>query len=234
MKYTLTENTVFPLVEVALQKGEEIQLEPGAMVYHNGEVELEGRMNSNGQSGIGGALRALGRSLSSGESFFISTAKGLTDTAKIALAPSTPGAIKELNVGAEQWRLNTGAFLACDPSVRYNMERQKLSGAFFGGTGGLFVMQTTGSGTLLVNSYGDLLELTVGDKEMVIDNQHVVAWSTSLDYHIEVASGTFGFKTGEGLVNRFSGNGKVWIQTRNVQALAGVIDPFITKSSSSD
>jgi TIGR00266 family protein len=231
MKYTLTENTVFPLVEVYLRKDEEIQLEHGSMVYHNNEVELEGHMNSNGQGGLGGALRAIGRSLSSGESFFISTAKGLTDTAKISLAPSTPGAIKELNVGLDQWRLNTDAFLASDPTVHYTMEQQKLSGALFGGTGGLFVMQTTGNGTLLINSYGDLLELTVSNgQEMVIDNQHVVAWSTSLEYRIEVASGIFGFKTGEGLVNRFSGNGKVWIQTRNIQSLASLIDPFITKN----
>lgn len=232
MKYKMTENTVFPLVEVDLTTGESIQLESGAMVYHNGEINLEGKMNSNGKSGLGGAIRAIGRSMSSGESFFITKASGLTDTAKVALAPSTPGTIKELQVGSEHWRLNTGAFLACDTTVSYNMKRQKLSGAIFGGTGGLFVMETAGSGTLLINSYGDIVELHLdGTKPFVVDNQHVVAWSESLDYNIKVASGIFGFTTGEGVVNEFHGTGTVMIQTRNIEGLAGLITPFVSSGS---
>ncbi|EOL46378.1 TIGR00266 family protein [Enterococcus caccae] len=232
MQYKMTENTVFPLVEVDLRTGESIQLESGAMVYHNGEITLEGKMNSNGKSGLGGAIRALGRSMSSGESFFITKASGLTDTAKVALAPATPGAIKELQVGSEHWRLNTGAFLACDASVSYNMKRQKLSGAIFGGTGGLFVMETAGSGSLLINSYGDIVEIQLdGTKPFVVDNQHVVAWSESLDYNIKVASGIFGFTTGEGVVNEFHGTGTIMIQTRNIEGLAGLISPFVSTGS---
>ncbi|KAF9404178.1 hypothetical protein HW555_014472 [Spodoptera exigua] len=232
MEYRITKDTVFPLVEVDLNLGESIQLESGSMVYHNGEVTLEGKMNSNGQGGFGGAIRALGRSMSSGESFFITKATGQTNTAVIALAPSTPGSIQMLNVGEEHWRLNTGAFLACDSSVTYNMKRQKLSGAIFGGTGGFFVMETAGSGTLLITSYGDIQKIHLdGTKPFIVDNQHVVAWSESLDYSIKVASGIFGFKTGEGLVNEFHGVGTIMIQTRNIEGLAGLISPFISSGS---
>lgn len=87
MNYTVTQNTAFPLVEVTLSRGEEIQIERGCMVYHNGEVMLEGKMNSD-SGGIGGFIKAVGRSMVSGESFFITRAKGLNDNAKIALAPS--------------------------------------------------------------------------------------------------------------------------------------------------
>ena len=34
MQYRLTSQSVFPLVEVTLAKGEALQLESGAMVYH--------------------------------------------------------------------------------------------------------------------------------------------------------------------------------------------------------
>lgn len=227
MNYTITESSAFPLAEVSLQAGEKIKLESGAMVYHNGHVKLEGKMNSNGKSGLGGAIRAIGRSMSSGESFFISEATGQNDRAKIALAPASPGAIKEIQVGTVHWRLNTGAFLACDSNVNYNMKRQKLSGAIFGGTGGLFVMETSGEGTMLINSYGDIVEVDVdGQEPFVVDNQHVLAWSDSLEYNIKVASGMFGFKTGEGVVNEFHGSGKILIQTRNLEALAGILSPF--------
>lgn len=57
-----------------------------------------------------------------------------------------------------------------------------------------------------------------------------MAWDATLSYRIEVASGTFGFMTGEGLVNKFSGTGKVLIQTRNAPNLAQILAPYIPTS----
>lgn len=231
MNYKITQSTAFPLVEVTLAQGEEIQIERGGMVYHNGDVTLEGRMNS-GSSGLGGFVKALGRSMVSGESFFITRARGVSDGARIALAPGAPGAIRELQLGAQQWRIRDQAFLACASGVSYEMKRQSFGKALFGGTGGFFVMETRGTGSMLISSYGDILELPMdGSKPLVVDNSHVVAWSTTLDYEIRIASGTFGFTTGEGLVNEFHGTGSVLIQTRNVESLAGMLRPFFPSDS---
>ena len=113
------------------------------------------------------------------------------------------------------------------------MKSQDLGKAVFGGTGGLFVMETQGEGDLLVSAFGDILELEVTeDRPLIIDNEHVVAWESTLDYHLEIASGTFGFTTGEGIVNNFSGHGKVLIQTRNLHSLADAIRVFIPTQSS--
>ena len=231
MNYRLTQSTAFPLVEVTLMRGEEIQIEHGSMVYHSGDVTLEGKMNSS-SGGLGGFVKAMGRSMVSGESFFITRAKGLNDGARIALAPGTPGAIRELRLGAQQWRIRDQAFLACDGGVSYEMKRQSFGKAFFGGTGGFFVMESLGTGSMLINSYGDIQEIQMnGTAPFVVDNTHVVAWSSTLDYNIKVASGTFGFTTGEGLVNEFRGNGTVLIQTRNIKSLADVLNPFMSKGS---
>ena len=75
MNYKLSNEGAFPLVIVDLGNGEEIKTESGAMVYHNGKVLLEGKMNSNGSTGLGGLLKAAARSMVSGEGFFITTAK---------------------------------------------------------------------------------------------------------------------------------------------------------------
>ena len=48
---------------------------------------------------------------------------------------------------------------------------------------------------------------------------------------IVVASGTFGFMSGEGLVNEFHGTGKVIIQTRNVHSLADAVAKYIPTSN---
>lgn len=231
MNYTITDSKVFPLVEVTLQPGEQIRLERGAMVYHNGDVSLEGKMNSN-SGGIGGIMKAVGRSMTSGESMFMTTATGNAPNAKIGLAPDAPGQIRELQLGASQWRLNDKVFLACDTSVQYEMRRQSVGKALFGGTGGLFVMETSGNGSMLINSFGDIMEFQLdGTKPFVVDNTHVVAWSANLQYELRIASGTFGFTTGEGLVNEFHGTGTVLLQTRNVKSLADMIRPFVSSGS---
>ena len=234
MKYKIIGDSDNPLVNVNLERGEKIRLESGAMAYMQ-NVELEGKLNANGSTGIGGFFKALGRSLTSGEGLFITTAAGTNDRAIIGIAPSVPGVIRKLEIGERQYRLNTGSFLACDETVTYNMKMQEgLGKILFGGKGGIFVMETEGYGDLLVNAFGDMIELEVREGEpIVIDNEHVVAWDTALDYQIKVASGLIGFKTGEGLVNEFHGNGKVLIQTRNVHNLASKLAPYLPSSSSS-
>lgn len=232
MQYTITQSTAFPLVEIALSQGEQTRIERGSMVYHHGDVKLEGKLNSNGTGGLGGLMKAIGRSLVSNEDIFMTTATAMADGAKLGIAPGVPGAIKALSIGDEHWRINDGSFLACDVNVQYNMKRQSVTKAIFGGTGGLYVMETSGTGTLLVCAYGDILEVKVdANAPLVVDNTHVVAWTSSLAYDITVASGTFGFTTGEGLVNEFRGNGTVLIQTRNVQQLASMIIPYIPRES---
>jgi TIGR00266 family protein len=228
MEYQLSSTSTAPLVEISLKNGEEIQIESGAMVYHNKDIKLEGRMNSNGKTGIGGIISALGRSLTSGESIFITKVKSVGPNGQITLAPATLGSVKVLNIGEEQWYLNTTSFLASENGIEYVMERQKLDGALFGGTGGFFVMKTRGAGKILVSGYGDITEVILdGSEEVIVDNYHVLAWSENLNYSIEVASGFLGVKTGEGLVNRFRGQGKILIQSRNIEALAQTIIPFL-------
>lgn len=230
MNYEIIGDSDNPFLKVKLSRGEMIKLERGAMVYMS-DVEIKGKMNSKG-SGIGGMFSAIGRGLTSGESMFVTEATGTADDGEIGIAPSVPGKIIPLRVGIQQYRLNTGAFLACDNSVNYKMVSQSVGKAFFGGTGGLFVMETEGSGDLFVNAFGDLLEIEVApNKPVTIDNDHVIAWDRNLDYQIKVASGTFGFTSGEGLVNHFTGSGKVIIQTRNVCSLALAIRPYIPKNN---
>lgn len=232
MQYKILGDSDCPLVQIDLNYNETIKIERGAMAYCS-SVELEGKMNSSKQ-GLGGLFSAIGRSLTSGESMFMTHAKGVSNDAFIGIAPAIPGKIHCLQVdGYRQYRLNTGAFLACDDSVNYTMKSQNTGKALFGGTGGFFVMETEGVGDILVSAFGDLLPLKVtANRPLTIDNEHVVAWDASLSYDIHVASGTFGFTTGEGLVNEFRGDGTVLIQTRNIHSLADAIRPFLPSSTS--
>ena len=231
MRFVLTGDSDCPIARLALSRGESVKIENGSMVYSRG-VEISGGLNSK-KKGLGGVLGAIGRSITSGESMFITTATGAVDDGEIAIAPPIPGKIISLQVGGQQqYRLNTGAFLACDETLDYTMVNQGLGRAVFGGTGGLFVMETNGAGTILVSAFGDILSLDVTpESPLVVDNEHVVAWDASLNYNIQVASGMFGFTTGEGVVNSFNGYGRVYIQTRNLQNLAQAMHPYLPTSA---
>ena len=231
MNFELVGGAGFQLAKIHLGNGETAKIENGAMVYMQ-DVNLEGKLNSN-KKGFGGFLSAMAKSLVSDESIFITQVTGTAADGVVAIAPTVPGTIAKLEVGARQYRLNDGAFFACDDSVNCKMQKQDLGQAFFGGSGGLFVMETEGQGDMLIAAYGDLVEVECTPaKPVTIDNEHVVAWDASLSYSIEVASGSFGFTTGEGLVNRFTGSGKILIQTRNINALADAVKPFLPDKSS--
>ncbi len=234
MNYTIKGDSDCPLIEIKLQNGEQVMIERGAMAYMS-QVEITGKVNSS-KKGIGGVLGAIGRSLTSGESMFITEATGIGNDALLGIAPAVPGKIVRLKVdGSKQFYLNNGSFVACDKSVTYEMKSQSIGKALFGGTGGLFVMHTTGDGDVLVSAFGDIMEVHVDEEHPItIDNEHVVAWDDSLSYELKIASGTFGFTTGEGIVNEFHGNGVVYIQSRNIHNLADALVPFLPTNTSSN
>ena len=210
MRYKILGDSDCPLVHIQLDMNEKVKIERGAMAYVS-NVDLEGKMNSS-KKGLGGVLGAIGRSITSGESMFMTHATGKSSDSYIGIAPAIPGKINCLHVDG--------------------MKSQNVGKALLGGTGGFFIMQTQGEGDILVSAFGDILPLEVTpDHPITIDNEHVVAWDASLNYDIHVASGIFGFTTGEGIVNEFHGSGTVLIQTRNVHNLAEAIRPFLPSSN---
>lgn len=233
MAYHIDHSMQFPMVQIALEKGEAVYIQPGSMIYHSPSVTLSTRLNGRG-TGLGKLIGALGRSMVSGESMFITEVISQDNNGRLALAPSTPGQVIALELGDKQYRLNDGAFLALDGSASYTMERQSFGRALFGGQGGFFVMTTDGYGTLLANTFGSIKKLQLNGDTITIDNAHVVAWSKELDYDIHLENGFFqSIGTGEGVVNTFSGHGDVYVQTLNLQQFATSLAPYLPTPSKS-
>lgn len=226
MAFSIDSNMQFPLVEVTLERGEHVYIQRGSMVYHTPSVSLNTKLNGRG-SGLGKLMGAIGR----GESMLITQAVSNADNGKLALAPNTPGQVVALELGSKQYRLNDGAFLALDGSAQYRMERQSVGRALFGGQGGFFVMTTEGVGTLLANAFGSIKKIELNGDEMTIDNAHVVAWSTELDYNIHLENGFVqSIGTGEGVVNTFRGTGEVYVQSLNLETFAHSLESFLPLS----
>ena len=91
MKYTISSGQ-FPFVEIELEAGESAYVQRGSMVYHTPGVSLNTKLNAKGD-GVGKLLGAVGRSIVSGESAFITQAISNEPLGRLAIAPSVPGQV---------------------------------------------------------------------------------------------------------------------------------------------
>ena len=126
--------------------------------------------------------------------------------------------------GSSEIFLQSSAYVASSMNVDVDSKWQGFKG-FFSGEG-LFLLRCTGQGDLWFNTYGAMIEVPV-DGNYVVDTSHVVAFTSGLEYNVESVGGLKSlFLSGEGLVCRFHGQGKVWIQTRHPMAFANWAYPF--------
>lgn len=222
---------VDPFLHVALTKGDKIYCESGAMVMMEATLDLKGRMNG----GIGSAIM---RRLANGESFFQQHIEAMRGDGDCLLSPALPGALEIIEVGKRQYLLNDGAFVAATSGTEMKVRTQNIGNALFAQSGGFFVMETSGAGQVVVSGFGSMFQLDVAPgKDVIIDNSHVVCWDSTLQYEISVTTGSAGgggiggmignlvnsATSGEGIVLRFSGSGKVYVCSRNRDSFAALL-----------
>ena len=210
----------FALAVVKLQPEQAIHAEAGAMVSMSANVDLHSEMK-------GGVLGALKRAVG-GESAFVSTFTAKGGPGEVTFAPGAPGDVAGIEMRGQTFMVQSSSYLAGDMSLVVDT---KFGGAksFFGGEG-LFVLQVSGTGLLLVSSFGSIHRKTLRPGEQyVIDTGHLVAWEGHMQYNLRKAakSGFLrSFLSGEGMVAEFTGPGEILIQTRNLAAFASLLKPF--------
>lgn len=211
--------TVEPFLHCNLKQGDSIHCEANAMVMMESNLELKGKLQ-------GGIMQSLMRRFANGESLFQQQIEAVHGEGDCLLAPTLDGDMQILNVGQHQYILSDGAFVAATQGVdvRANIQ-SNIGGAIFGDTGGFVVMQTQGTGQVVVSGVGSLFEIEVTpDKDIIVDNGHVVCWDSRLQYNLSVSTSQSSsilnniinsVTSSEGMVLKFSGQGKVVLSSRN-------------------
>ncbi|MFW1857490.1 MULTISPECIES: TIGR00266 family protein [Acinetobacter] len=209
-----------PFLHVSMKRGESIYCESDAMVMVEQNLEVTGKLR-------GGVFQAFMRKFTSGESLFQQQIKASNGDGECLLSPNLDGDMQILDVGQRQYILSDGAFVAATEQTNIKAKVQSnIGGALFGGTGGFVVMETGGQGQVCISGSGTLLELDITPEqgEVTIDNGHVAAWDASLNYNIGMPTSGGGgivgnifnsLTSGEGLVIKFRGHGKVIVCSRN-------------------
>jgi uncharacterized protein (TIGR00266 family) len=213
----------YALCRVTLSPGESMRAESGAMVSMSGGVQIETKAT-------GGIMKSLGRSILGGESFFQNTFHAQSG-GEVTLAPELPGDIMTFDLAGHEIIVQSGSYLASDTDITVET---KWGGAktFFGGEG-LFMLKCSGTGTLIISSYGAIHRVSVpAGQNYVVDTGHIVAFPAGMQYQVRKVGGMkstlFG---GEGLVCDFQGPGDIFLQTRSPQAFLGWLIPQLPQRS---
>ncbi|MEE2666922.1 MAG: TIGR00266 family protein [Candidatus Thermoplasmatota archaeon] len=216
-------NPSYAMLTLAMSPGEQIKSEPGAM------VSMQGCEMSTGSSG--GFLKGLKKMALGGESFFLNTFTAGPAGGWVSLAPSGPGDIQAYDVSpGRELFIQGGSYLASTMGVETDTKFQGMKG-LFSGESAFFIRAFTQqpSGRVYFNSFGAIKAIPVQPGQMItVDTGHVVAFESTVQYTVNKVGGLKSFAFGgEGLVMNFTGQGTVWIQTRNFSSLVDRIMPFL-------
>jgi uncharacterized protein (TIGR00266 family) len=229
MQHEIVHGPAFALLRVRLGAGESLDAEAGSMVTRSEGMAMRVRLNAGRKAGvlatIGSLFVALVRRVIGGETFFVNEFSAAT-AGEATFAPALSGAIEHRRLSDERLILQAGAFLASSGNVDLHLRWGGLRALL--SREGLFFLEASGDGDLFFSSYGGIEKVAVRGS-YVVDTGHMVAFEGALDFRIRApGGGALGlFASGEGLVCEFTGEGHVYVQSRNLSALTGWITPYL-------
>ena len=134
---------VMQAVVVPLKPGEEIQAEPGALLYMAGDVEMDSQM----KGGLWGGLKRM----VAGESLFMTKFRSRGE-GQVAFAAPHPGKLKRIDLDpGRDWLCQRDSFLCATEGVDVNIAFTKRLGAGFFGGEGFILQRLSGDGTVFIH-----------------------------------------------------------------------------------
>jgi uncharacterized protein (TIGR00266 family) len=223
LTYSIDFRPTGALATLVLDPGRSVRAESGAMVAMSREVELSTEL----EGGLWGAVKRSAGGRSASVSTF--TARG--GRGRLLLAPPAPGDLVAAALNGNSYDIAGSAYVAASEEVVVDTQWGGAK-AFFASDNAL-VVRATGNGVVFLAAFGALLpqELAPGET-LIVDTGHLVAWDSSLQYQIRKAATTAwkSMRSGEGLVAEFTGPGNLLLQSRNLEALAESLKPYLPSS----
>ncbi len=217
----------YSLGVIRLGPNEEVRVEGGAMVSMSHGVTVEAKA-------AGGILKSLARSVLAGESFFQNTFRAPANGGEVTVAPALPGDLFVLELRNESIMVQSGSYVASEMGI--NLDTKWGGAKTFFASEGLVMLRASGTGKLLLSSFGAIHEVNLGEGEMyTVDTGHLVAFTEGIGFKVRRVGGLKStIFSGEGLVVDLTGPGRVLLQTRSTDAFLSWLVPKLPKRSSGD
>ncbi|HLO49780.1 MAG TPA: TIGR00266 family protein [Kamptonema sp.] len=219
--YTIEHSPSYASLRLDLKANETVFVESGAMAAMDSCIKMKSKVQ-------GGLMKGIGRMLG-GESLFISEFTAQGKPGQLFVSPGVPGDIQHYYLNGNSLMVQSSGFVASSPNITIDTKFQGVKGFFSGES--LFLIKATGKGDFWFSSYGAIVEIPI-DGDYVVDTGYIVAFEDTLNYNVEMMGG-LSFKSlktgilgGEGLVCRFQGQGRLWVQSRNLFPLLNFLNPF--------
>jgi uncharacterized protein (TIGR00266 family) len=200
----------FANIRISLSAGESVIAESDAMASMTSDIQMSTRWN-------GGFFKAVLRRIFGGESLFVNEFTTASQ-GEIVITQPLPGDMECLELSGNTMYLQPGAFIACEPTVKLGLGWAGFA-SLIGGEG-LFRLKVSGNGKIWFGAYGGIFEREITD-EYIVDTGHLVAYEPTVSLKVGMSGGIFSsFFSGEGLVTRLKGPGKIYMQSRSLSGLA--------------
>ncbi len=200
----------FANVHMKLGSGDMVIAEADAMASMSPTIDIKTKWS-------GGFAQAVLKRVFGSESMFVNVFTTESE-GELVLTQPFPGDIMCLELKGNTLYLQPGAFLACQPGVKLGLGWAGIR--MFVAREGLFRLKVSGTGRVWFGAYGGIFQREIGD-EYVVDSGHLVAYEPSVGVRIGMAGGVFSsFFSGEGLVTRLKGPGRIYMQSRSFGGLA--------------
>ena len=186
------------MVKIELENSA-FRYEASAMHYMQGNLELESNVPGVGK---------LFKSLITREKVIKPVIRG---TGTVHLAPSF-GDFTILDLENDEWILDQGAYYASEMGIELGAFTNRAISAMFSGEK-WFQTVVAGTGKVVIISPGPLETIDLVNDKLVVDGTFAVARTSGVELKVaKAAKGLFSsYISGEGLVNTFTGTGKVLI-----------------------
>jgi uncharacterized protein (TIGR00266 family) len=217
VKYEIRYKPAFATIFLTLNPGDRIIAEAGAMASMDAALSMKTELS-------GGLIPALLKRFFGGESLFVNIFSNTTNQPlQLVLTQSTIGDVDAIELNGNEICFQPGAYIACTPGVNLGVQWAGFSSWLSGE--GLFKLKLSGKGLVFFGGYGGLVQRRVNG-EYIVDSGHLVAYEPSIQMNIKLAGGLIGSVTsGEGLVNRLSGQGRIYLQSRSIDGLVRFVRP---------
>lgn len=219
MQTSIQGGPTFAYIHIDLEPGEVITAESDAMSSMAADLDMQARTN-------GGLFSAFAKGILGGESFFVNDfINNTSETKRVTLVQATPGDVRQIELKGDTFCLQPGAYIASTPGVKLGVQWAGFASGI--AREGFFKLNISGEGTVWYGAYGGLIEREI-DGEYIVDTSHLVAYEPQMKLKVQLSGGIFSsFFGGEGLVTRIEGKGKIILQSRSLDGLAGWLKPHL-------
>jgi len=215
MDFRIQHGPVFAALEVDLLATEHVVAQPSSMLTMTSGIQISARAGRQENAGAWSGFK----NMLGGENFFTAEFRAKRDGETVTLAPEAYGDILTLTLGnSSGYFLTRGSYLAnvgeCQLRPKYGGVKGLMSRK------GLFLMHATGAGHVFCQAYGAVVEQELSEGEtFYVDNKYMIAFADTISYQLVKATDRVRdtLMSGEGFVNRYTGPGKLFYQTRGKQ-----------------